>query len=167
MPRDGAAVAHAADEFEFCPPEPSTCSSVAEWQPEHALLEAVLHEAIECLAGRGGVGSACSAADRARKRERLRCEAEGWVRSDARTPVTAFVAVCEALGLDSEATRAVLLRGLRRCEGETSPSAAQRSPSTLRCKSVAQTPLRRAYEPGSLNWPQPACESRTRSNGKA
>ncbi len=73
--------------------------------PERGLLEALLREAIDSLAGRGVVGSAEGAGSRASKRAWLRRQAETWVRSNARTPVTAFVPVCEALGLDPEATR--------------------------------------------------------------
>jgi hypothetical protein len=77
--------------------------------PERELFEALLREAIECLAGRGVLSSAEGAGSRASKREWLRRQAEAWVFSNARTPVTAFVPVCQALGLDPEATRTVLL----------------------------------------------------------
>ncbi len=79
--------------------------------PERALFEALLREVIECLDGRGVVGSADSAASRVLQREHLRRQAEAWVRSNARTPITAFVPVCETLGLDVEATREVLIAG--------------------------------------------------------
>ncbi len=97
-----------ADEWAYYPPEPLTASAVGEWLPEHALLAALLRDAADCLRGQGHIHSG-SAAERAHERARLAREATRWVRSNRRTPITAFVPVCEALGLDPEATRNALL----------------------------------------------------------
>lgn len=78
--------------------------------PEREFFEALLREAVECLAGRGLVGSADGGVSRGLQRKTLRRQAQAWVRSNARTPITAFVPTCEALGLDPEATREKLLR---------------------------------------------------------
>lgn len=77
--------------------------------PERAFFEALLREAIECLAGRGVLTGAYSARSRVLQRQLLRDQAKAWVLSNLRTPVTAFVPTCETLGLDPQATRRVLL----------------------------------------------------------
>lgn len=110
-----AASATAASTGIFTGPDPTDraprCRS---YRPEQSLLVAVLEQAAWDL--RGGKASKASTPRLARRFNRLQQEAHDdavrWVNgANPRWPF-AFVAVCEHLGLDPEATRAALLAGV-------------------------------------------------------
>jgi len=97
-------------------------------EPEHALMVAVLEDAVRCLLNR------CNATDRA-ERELYR-DAHDWFRSSEQKRLFDFENVCDVLGIEADYLRDRLFRERDRRRSLAREAQAKTSPAQSDCHAV-------------------------------